>query len=96
MTLTFQHITKAEAVKLAEEHVAQDRLISGAFYKNGTPNWKGCSVGCFVKTNKEPHKKLAELLGTTEEIECLRDFIFERSYSAFIRHHLDSVFAHFL
>ena len=41
-------IGKREAVKLAKEHVALDHLAQGyGYYRNGRPDWKGCSVGCW-------------------------------------------------
>ena len=56
--LTYRKITKAQAVKLAKQHQAQDRLIKGTYYRNGSPDWKGCSIGCDVKISEggEAHR----------------------------------------
>jgi len=59
----------AEAI----HHREQDMLIKGQFWAYH----KGCSVGCFVKTEDRPHAKLAARSGMPEWIHHLQDSIFE-------------------
>jgi hypothetical protein len=69
--------TKAQAVKDAKEHRDKDHLLSGTYYSNGRPDWKGCSVGCFTKDPDGGHDKYPALFGLPEWVARLQDSIFE-------------------
>jgi len=64
---------KDELIAEAIQHREQDMLIKGEYWDGH----KGCSVGCFVKTNDDPHEKLAERSGMPEFMHHLQDTIFE-------------------
>ena len=64
---------KTQMVDEAILHREQDLLIKGHFWDGH----KGCSVGCFVKTENSPHAKLAEITGMPEYMHHLQDTIFE-------------------
>jgi len=65
--------TKDNLINEAIIHRTQDLLIKGQFWDGH----KGCSVGCFVKTEEQPHAKLAEITGMPEYMHRLQDTLFE-------------------
>lgn len=75
----------------SRKHREQDRYIKGTYYRNGTADWKGCAVGCSLRTLTDlklynPRKKNAATLGDHVQFERigipvalaqLQDTIFE-------------------
>ena len=68
---------KEAAITEAKLHIEQDRLIKGDYYRNGTEEWRGCSVGCFTKNNNGGHEELSEKWGVDIRLIHLQDRLFE-------------------
>ena len=80
---------KAEFLRLAAEHEAEDRLRPGRYWQMVDGQWKGCAVGCTIRSwetmcgtwfEDDPvnnHFRY-EAFGVPEAVAVLEDDIFER------------------
>ena len=68
--------TKEQAVALAWQHYKQDQFIQGTYGDGeyGTPEFKGCSVGCMANGM---HDNYTKLFGIVPQIAYISDSIFE-------------------
>lgn len=68
--------TKEQAVALAWQHYKQDQFIQGTYGNGeyGTPEFKGCSVGCMANGM---HDNYTKLFGIVPQIAYISDSIFE-------------------
>ena len=74
------HALKRDALSLAAEHRAADRLVHGAYFAG---NQRGCSVGCFARDlygadgDEDIHQRTADALGLPVWVLRLQDHTFE-------------------
>jgi hypothetical protein len=68
--------TKESALKLAQQHYDADAFMAGTYGEGeyGTPDFKGCLVGCMANGN---HKDFEALFGIPEHLARLFDGMFE-------------------